>query len=80
MIERAVEASLVTPGPGYLAYVPGSGLWASALADLVADTVNRFTVHLVAAPGFCRLETDVLEWLAKRKTLMPEPPRLTVVD
>ncbi len=63
-LARAVEASLVTPGPGYLAYIPGGGLLAAGLADLVADWTNRYTGLSAAAPGFCRLEADVLGWLA----------------
>src|SRR5205814_5250153 len=31
-----------TSGPGYLAYIPGGGLFAAAVADFLACTVNRF--------------------------------------
>jgi len=71
-LERATAASLNTPGPGYFAYIPGSGLWASALADLVAGSINRFTGHSVAAPALCRLESDVLTWLANEFGYGPE--------
>lgn len=64
-IELAATAALLPAGPGYFAYVPGSGLWTAALADLVGDALNRFTGHAVAAPGFARLEADVLAWLAR---------------
>jgi len=63
MLRRAVPASFNTPGPGYLAYIPGGGLLAAGLADLVADWLNRFTGLSAAAPAFCRLEADVIEWL-----------------
>jgi len=64
ILRRGIEASLPTTGAGYLAYVPGGGLVASAFADLFSDTVNRFTGLASAAPLFCRLEADVLAWLA----------------
>lgn len=64
LLEHAAEAALYTPGPGYLAYVPGGGLPASAIADLVAGVLNRFTGLAPAAPAFVRLEADVLAWLA----------------
>ncbi len=64
LVRRAAEAGLVPGGPGYLAYVPGSGLFASALADLVAANLNRFTGLTAASPALCRLEGDVLAWLA----------------
>lgn len=64
VLRQGVEASLPTSGAGYLAYVPGGGLVAAAFADLFSNTVNRFTGLGSAAPFFCRLEADVLSWLA----------------
>jgi len=64
LLEQSVEAALLTPGPGYLAYVPGGGLLAAGLADLVANWTNRYTGLSAAAPALCRLEADVLKWLA----------------
>jgi aromatic-L-amino-acid/L-tryptophan decarboxylase len=58
-----MDASLETAGPGYLAYVPGGGLYAAGLADLIADVGNRFTGYAMAAPGWVGLEQDVLDWL-----------------
>lgn len=60
----ASEASLNTISPGYLAYVPGGGIPTAALADLLACLLNRFTGLTAAAPALCRLEADVLAWLA----------------
>jgi len=71
LLERAAEASLNTPGPGYLAYVPGGGLPASAIAELLASTMNRFTGLSQAAPALARLEGDVLSWLAGEVGLGP---------
>lgn len=64
LLERAASASLLTSGPGYLAYVPGGGLPSAAIADLVACLYNRYTGLSAAAPALCRLEADVLAWLA----------------
>jgi aromatic-L-amino-acid decarboxylase len=64
LIGASMDAALETAGPGYLAYVPGGGLYAAALADLIADVGNRFTGYAMAAPGWVRLEQDVLDWLA----------------
>jgi aromatic-L-amino-acid decarboxylase len=65
LLREAADASLFTPGPGYLAYVPGGGLPAAAIADLVADILNRYTGLAPAAPALVRLEADVLAWLAR---------------
>ena len=65
LLGHASSASLTTPGPGYLAYIPGGGIQAAAIADLIAGHVNRFTGLSAAAPALARLEHDVLSWLAR---------------
>ena len=65
ILERAASASLNAAGPGYLAYIPGGGIYASALADLVANVLNRYTGMSAPAPALFRLEQDVLAWLAE---------------
>lgn len=64
LLERAAEAALGASGPGYLAYVPGGGVPTAGVAELVAGLLNRYTGMTPAAPGFGRLEADVLGWLA----------------
>lgn len=54
--------SLTTNGPGYLAFVPGGGIFPAAIADLVSDTTNRFTGAWFAAPPLVQLEANVLGW------------------
>ncbi len=56
---RAVE----TAGGDYFAYFPAGGLFASAVAELLAQTVNRFTAVGDMAPGLVALEQSVLRWL-----------------
>ena len=55
--------SFTTIGPGYLAYIPGGGIFPAALADFIADTTNRFTGIWQAAPALVQLEANALEWL-----------------
>ena len=65
LIAGSMDAALETAGPGYLAYVPGGGLYAAGLADLIADVGNRFTGYAMAAPGWVALEQDVIDWLLR---------------
>jgi len=65
LFERAVPKSFNTPGPGYLAYIPGGGLFASAVAGLIADAVNRYTGLWLPAPGLVQLEVNVLRWMCR---------------
>src|SRR5688500_6733390 len=63
LLGRAAGASLCAPGPGYLAYIPGGGIYTAALADFVADCLTRYTGMPEPAPALFRLEEDVLRWL-----------------
>ena len=58
-----VPRSFTTISPGYLAFVPGGGLYPAALADFIADTTNRFTGIWQAAPALVQLEANALDWL-----------------
>ncbi|MBM4398023.1 MAG: aminotransferase class V-fold PLP-dependent enzyme, partial [Deltaproteobacteria bacterium] len=49
-------------GPGYLAYIPGGGVFTAALADLIADATNRYTGMWRPSPMLVQLEANVLEW------------------
>ena len=57
---RAVDAA----GPGYLAYIPGGGLYTAALADFVTAAVNRYTTVAALAPAFVALEETTIRWIA----------------
>jgi aromatic-L-amino-acid decarboxylase len=63
--DTAVPKSYNTAGPGYLAYIPGGGLFHTALADLMADAVNRYVGVWIAAPGLVQLETNAVNWLCE---------------
>lgn len=58
-----VPRSFNTASPGYLAYIPGGGVFPGALADFVAGTVNRYTGVWVAAPLLVQLEANALDWI-----------------
>jgi aromatic-L-amino-acid decarboxylase len=62
LFDRAVPKSFNTAGPGYLAYIPGGGLFHTAVADLVADAVNRYVGVWQAAPALSQLEANVVRW------------------
>ncbi len=62
LFQRAVPKSFNTAGPGYLAYVPGGGLFHSAVADLLSDSFNRYTGVFAAAPAVAQLEANVVRW------------------
>ena len=62
LFDKAIPTSFNSAGPGYLAYIPGGGLFASAVADLISDSVNRYTGVWAAAPALVQLEANVIRW------------------
>jgi len=65
LFHDVVGHSFNAAGPGYLGYIPGGGLFLSAVADLVASSVNRYTGVFAAAPGLVQLELNVVRWLCE---------------
>jgi aromatic-L-amino-acid/L-tryptophan decarboxylase len=63
LVEVAARKSYDNSGPGFLAYIPGGGLFASSLADLLATTTNRFVNLAMAAPVTAQIEANVVRWL-----------------
>ncbi|HSD27722.1 MAG TPA: aminotransferase class V-fold PLP-dependent enzyme [Vicinamibacteria bacterium] len=66
----AIAKSYNTAGPGYLAYIPGGGVYAAALADLLAAATNRYVGVTGAAPALAQIEETAGSWLC---TLMGLP-------
>jgi aromatic-L-amino-acid decarboxylase len=65
VFDRALDKTYNTPSPGYLAYIPGGGLLHAAVADLIANAINRYVGVWVAAPGLVELEANVLRWFCQ---------------
>jgi len=59
----AAAGAYETCGPGYLAYIPGGGLFTSALAQFMTLTANRFPNLWEVAPGLTQIEQNVIRWL-----------------
>ncbi len=58
-----VPRTFNTASPGYLAYIPGGGVYPGVLADLLAGGVNRYTGVWLAAPLLVQLEANALDWM-----------------
>jgi aromatic-L-amino-acid/L-tryptophan decarboxylase len=65
LLDRSVNRSGVNVGSaGHLAYIPGSNLYASALADYLAAVTNRYSGLYFASPGAVRMERVLIRWMA----------------
>jgi aromatic-L-amino-acid decarboxylase len=65
LFDEAVPRSFNAAGPGYLAYVPGGGIYHAAVADYIADAVNRYVGVFAAAPALAQLEANVVRWFCE---------------
>jgi len=72
LFDQALPASYNSAAPGYLGFVPGGGIFAAAVGDLIAAATNRFTGVLAAAPALVQLEANVLRWFADAIGFPPE--------
>ena len=65
LFDKAIPRSFTAAGPGYLAYVPGGGVFHAAVADLIANAVNRYVGVFAAAPALAQLEANVVRWFCE---------------
>jgi glutamate/tyrosine decarboxylase-like PLP-dependent enzyme len=55
---------ITTASPRFMGYVPGGGLFHSAIGDFLAAASNKYAGFASAAPGAVRLENAATAWLA----------------
>lgn len=57
--------SVNTAGPAYQGYIPGGGLFSSAIAQFIAASTNRYVGVPGLAPAAVRIENAVIGWFRK---------------
>ena len=65
---EVLDKAVVRPGinmssGGDLAYIPGGGLYVSALADFIGAATNKYASIYHASPGATRMENMLVRWL-----------------
>ncbi|HSM58630.1 MAG TPA: aminotransferase class V-fold PLP-dependent enzyme [Candidatus Sulfomarinibacteraceae bacterium] len=64
LIAEHVDKPGVNPASGrFLGYIPGGGLYYSALGDFLAAVANRYAGIFFASPGAVRMENMLLGWM-----------------
>ncbi|MDT0685719.1 pyridoxal phosphate-dependent decarboxylase family protein [Autumnicola psychrophila] len=48
---------------GHLGYIPGGGIYSSALADYLVDITNEYAGLSFASPGAVAMEHELLDWM-----------------
>ena len=55
---------IATTSPRFMGYIPGGGLFFSALGDMLAAASNKYSGFAPAAPGAVRIENACTAWLS----------------
>lgn len=64
-LQAAAGLGVETAGPSYLAYIPGGGVFTSALGEFVARVHNRYTGVSGLGSGSVAMEHGVMRWLCR---------------
>lgn len=65
LLRSNVDSHGLNPASGgYLGFIPGGGIYYSALGDYLADVTNRLAALFFGSPGAVRMENMLISWLA----------------
>ncbi len=64
LLRSEVDREGLNPASGgHLGYIPGGGLYPSALADFLAAVSNRYAGVFFSSPGAVRIENSCIRWM-----------------
>jgi aromatic-L-amino-acid decarboxylase len=65
-LDTAVMIEGINPASGgHLGYIPGGGVYPSALGDFLADVSNRYSGVSFASPGAAKIEQQLVKWMTQ---------------
>jgi len=65
-LKKHVDTPNLNPASGgHFGYIPGGGVYTTALADYMAAATNRFTGIFYPCPGGVRMENHLIRWMCK---------------
>lgn len=66
ILKKGLDGPGLNPASGgHLGYIPGGGIYYSALGDYWADVTNRYAGVFFAGPGAVRMENMLINWTAE---------------
>jgi len=66
ILKNDVDSPGINPASGkHLGYIPGGGIYPSAMGDYLAAVVNKYSGIFYASPGAVQVENMVIRWIAK---------------
>ena len=61
--EEVVAKGINAASGGHIGYVPGGGIYTSAIADYLADVTNEYVGVYYGSPGGVAIENELLNWM-----------------
>lgn len=66
VMRKHMDTEGINPASGgHLGYIPGGGIWYSALGDYLADVTNKYAGVFFGSPGAAMMENTMVEWMAR---------------
>jgi aromatic-L-amino-acid/L-tryptophan decarboxylase len=64
VLKTEVDAAGINSASGrHLGFIPGGGLWASSIADMLGDISNKYAGIAFSGPGSVKIESQVIRWM-----------------
>jgi glutamate/tyrosine decarboxylase-like PLP-dependent enzyme len=64
VLKESVDEPGVRPSsPGHLGYIPGGGVYSSAIGDFIAAFTNNFAGIYFGSPGAVKIENMLIRWM-----------------
>lgn len=64
VLQKEVDTAGISSASGkHLGFIPGGGLWASAVADMLSDVSNKYAGIAFSGPGSVKIESQVIRWM-----------------
>ena len=61
--KKEMEYGLNPASGGHIAYIPGGGIYPTALGDYLAAVTNKYAGVFYAGPGAVRMENQLIRWM-----------------
>lgn len=68
---EVVDHGLIPSSGGHIGYIPGGGIYLSAIGDFLADISNEYAGMYFGSPGAVTIENELINWM-KREFGFPE--------
>lgn len=61
--KEVINHGLVPSSGGHIGYIPGGGIYLSAVADFLADISNEYAGMYFGSPGAVTIENELINWM-----------------